>query len=138
MGHDFHLHAVELQNTGPFTHLALASLVVFAPGLLAKLVQSQMLVMGDMSLGGTVMPVQSLTECLQVAFDAVAKKVVLPMSSAVDISTILAVPQESGLCYLKFSYFGLFAILGIPCVISRLQVNPHGYVRVDCGGDTLS
>lgn len=38
--HDFHLHAVELQNTGPFTHLALASLVVFSSGLLGKPVQS--------------------------------------------------------------------------------------------------
>ncbi len=90
MDHDFHLHAVELQNTGPFTHLALASLAVFASGLLGKPVQSQMVVMGDMSLGGTVTPVQSLAECLQVAFDAGAKKVALPMSSAVDIPTIPA------------------------------------------------
>ena len=34
--HDFHLHAVELQNTGPFSHLALSSLVAFASGLLGK------------------------------------------------------------------------------------------------------
>jgi ATP-dependent Lon protease len=86
--HDFHLHAVELQNTGPFTHLALAGLVAFASGLLGKPVQSQMVVLGDMSLGGSVTPVQSLAECLQVAFDAGAKKVALPMSSAADISTI--------------------------------------------------
>ena len=86
--HDFHLHAVELQNTGPFTHLALSSLVVFASGLLGKPVQSQMVVMGDMSLGGTVTPVASVAECLQVAFDAGAKKVALPMSSAVDIPSI--------------------------------------------------
>lgn len=86
--HDFHIHAVELQNTGPFTHLALASLVAFASGLLGKPVQNQMVVMGDMSLGGSVTPVQSIAECLQVAFDAGAKKVSLPMSSAVDIPTI--------------------------------------------------
>jgi len=88
--HDFHIHAVELQNTGPFTHLALASLVAFASGLLGKPVQSQMVVMGDMSLGGSVTPVESIAECLQVAFDAGAKKVCLPMSSAVDIPTIPA------------------------------------------------
>jgi ATP-dependent Lon protease len=86
--HDFHLHAVELQNTGPFTHLALAGLVAFASGLLGKPVQSQMVVLGDMSLGGSVTPVESLAECLQVAFDAGAKKVALPMSSAADIPTI--------------------------------------------------
>ena len=88
--HDFHLHAVELQNTGPLTHLSLASLVVFSSGLLGKPVQNQMVVMGDMSLGGSVTPVESIAECLQVAFDAGAKKVALPMSSAVDIPTIPA------------------------------------------------
>ena len=88
--HDFHIHAVELQNTGPFTHLALASLVAFSSGLLGRPVLNQMVVMGDMSLGGSVTPVQSIAECLQVAFDAGAKKVCLPMSSAIDIPTIPA------------------------------------------------
>ena len=86
--HDFHLHIVELQNTGPLNNLALSSLVAFASGLLGKSVQSQMVVLGDMSLGGSVTPVASLAECLQVAFDAGAKKVALPMSSAADIPTI--------------------------------------------------
>jgi ATP-dependent Lon protease len=88
--HDFHISAVELQNTGPFTHLALASLVAFVSGLLNKPVQSQMVVLGDMSIGGSVTPVENIAECLQVAFDAGAKKVALPMSSAADIPTIPA------------------------------------------------
>ena len=86
--HDFHLHVVELQNTGPLSHLALPSLVAFASGLLGRSVQSQMVVLGDMSLGGSVTPVESIAECLQVAFDAGAKKVAMPMSSAADIPTI--------------------------------------------------
>ena len=86
--HDFHLHVVELQNTGPLSHLALPSLVAFASGLLGRSVQSHMVVLGDMSLGGSVTPVESIAECLQVAFDAGAKKVALPMSSAADIPTI--------------------------------------------------
>src|SRR5690554_5201061 len=86
--HDFHLHVVELQNTGPLSHLALPSLVAFASSLLGRSVQSQMVVLGDMSLGGSVTPVESIAECLQVAFDAGAKKVALPMSSAADIPTI--------------------------------------------------
>tara|TARA_Y100000296_G_scaffold42912_1_gene49360 strand:- start:607 stop:2646 length:2040 start_codon:yes stop_codon:yes gene_type:complete len=88
--HDFHLHVVELQNTGPLNNLALSSLVAFASGLLGKPLQNQMVVLGDMSLGGSVTPVESLAECLQVAFDAGAKKVALPMSSAADIPTIPA------------------------------------------------
>lgn len=86
--HDFHLHVVELQGTGLLTHLALPSLVAFSSGLLGRPVQNQMVVLGDMSLGGSVTPVESIAECLQVAFDAGAKKVALPMSSAVDIPTI--------------------------------------------------
>lgn len=86
--HDFHLQVVDLQNTGPLNHLALPALVAFCSGLLGKSVQSQMVVLGDMSLGGSVTPVESIAECLQVAFDAGAKRVALPMSSAVDIPTI--------------------------------------------------
>lgn len=88
MDHDFHVSIVELQNTGANAHLGLASLVAFASGLLGKPIQSQMVVLGDMSLGGSVTPVQSIAECLQVAFDAGAKRVALPMSSAADIPKI--------------------------------------------------
>ena len=88
--HDFHVSVVELQNTGPNAHLGLASLVAFASGLLGKPVQSQMVVLGDMSLGGSVTPVQSIADCLQVAFDAGGKRVALPMSNAADIATIPA------------------------------------------------
>ncbi len=90
MDHDFHLHVVELQNSGPLNHMALASLVAFASALMGKPAQGQMVVLGDMSLGGSVAPVQSIAECLQVAFDAGGKRVTLPMSSAVDIPTIPA------------------------------------------------
>ena len=47
-------------------------------------------VLGDMSLGGNITPVESIAECLQVAFDAGGKRVALPMSSAKDIPTIPA------------------------------------------------
>jgi ATP-dependent Lon protease len=88
--HDFHLHVVEMQNTGPLKNLALVSLVAFASGLLGRPLQQQMVVLGDMSLGGSVTPVESLAESLQVAFDAGAKKVAIPMTSAADIPTIPA------------------------------------------------
>lgn len=88
--HDFHLHVVELQNTGPLNNMALVSLVAFASGLLGKPAQSQMVVLGDMSLGGSITPVESIAECLQVAFDAGGKRVALPMSSAMDIPSIPA------------------------------------------------
>jgi ATP-dependent Lon protease len=47
-----------------------------------------MVVLGNMSLGGSVVPVENLAGSLQVAFDAGAKRVLLPMSSVGDIPTI--------------------------------------------------
>jgi ATP-dependent Lon protease len=41
-----------------------------------------------MSLGGSIIPVQNLAESLQVAFDAGAKRLLLPMASVSDIPTI--------------------------------------------------
>jgi ATP-dependent Lon protease len=112
--HDFHLHVVELQNTGPLTHMALPSLVAFASGLMGRPAQGQMVVLGDMSLGGSITPVESIAECLQVAFDAGGKRVCLPMSSAKDIPVI---PAE---LFTKFqtSFYGepveaVFKALGV-------------------------
>lgn len=86
--HDFHLHLVELQNNGTPDALTLASFIALCSATLTKPVQSQIAVMGDMSLGGTVVQVRNLAECLQVAFDAGAKRILLPMSSVIDIPTV--------------------------------------------------
>ena len=86
--HNFHLHVVELQNTGPTTAMTLATFVALCSGILGKPVQSQMAVLGSMSLGGSIIPVESLAESLQVAFDAGAKRILLPMASVGDIPTI--------------------------------------------------
>ena len=86
--HDFHLHVVELQNTGPTTAMTLATFVALCSGILGKPVQSQMVVFGSMSLGGSIVPVENLAGSLQAAFDAGAKRILLPMASVGDIPTI--------------------------------------------------
>ncbi len=53
--------------------------------------QNQMIVLGDMSLGGNIIPAENMAEALQVGMDAGAKKVLLPMANAKDIP---AVPAE--------------------------------------------
>ncbi len=42
----------------------------------------------DMSLGGSINPVESLADALQVAADSGAKRLLLPMASVTDIATI--------------------------------------------------
>ena len=86
--HDFHLQLVELQSVGAPQSLTLASFIALCSAALGRPIQSQMAVMGDMSLGGSVIQVRNLAESLQVAFDAGAKKILLPMSSVVDIPTV--------------------------------------------------
>ena len=86
--HNFHLHVVELQNTGPNTAMTLTTFVALCSGILGKPVQSQMVVLGSMSLGGSIIPVENLAESLQVAFDAGAKRILLPMASVGDIPTV--------------------------------------------------
>ena len=73
-----------------------------------------MVVLGGMSLGGTIIPVTNLAESLQTAFDAGAKKILLPMSSVGDIPTV---PGE---LFAKFqiSFYsdpvdGVFKALGV-------------------------
>jgi ATP-dependent Lon protease len=81
--HDYHLHVVELQNSGPTTAMTLATFVALCSRALSKPLQPQMVV-----LGGNIVPVENLAESLQVAFDAGAKRLLLPMASVKDIPTI--------------------------------------------------
>jgi ATP-dependent Lon protease len=85
---DFHLHIVESHNTGPSTTLTLAAYVALCSALVGKAVEAQLVVLGTMSLGGNIVPVENLAESLQVAADAGAKRLLLPMASVGDIPTI--------------------------------------------------
>jgi ATP-dependent Lon protease len=89
--HDYHLHVVELHNTGAARAMTLPGFVVLCSGLLGKPIQGQMVVLGDMSLGGSIIPVENLAETLQVAFNAGAKRILIPMSS---VGAIASVPAE--------------------------------------------
>jgi len=55
---------------------------------MGKPVQSRMIILGNMSLGGTIEKASNLAETLQVAFDAGARRILIPMSSVGDIPTI--------------------------------------------------
>lgn len=87
---DIQLSVVELMNVGAPKTLTLAGLVAMSSALTGKSVQSQMVVLGEMSLGGNVQKVDGLAETLQLALDAGARKVLLPMANAADIATVPA------------------------------------------------
>ena len=86
--HDYHLHVVESHNTGPSTALTMAAYVALCSAVVGKPLESRMVVLGSMSLGGNIVPVENLAESLQVAADAGAKRLLIPMASVGDIATI--------------------------------------------------
>lgn len=85
---DYHIHLVDFYNAGPSEHLALAGFVCLCSGLLGKPIQSQMVILGNISLGGSIEPARSLAESLQIALDSGGKRLLLPMSSVGDIPSV--------------------------------------------------
>jgi len=85
---NFLMHVADCQGVGSTPELALCAFVALCGASLRKPVQSQMCVLGNMSIGGTISKVDELANTLQVCFDAGAKKILLPMSSAADIGTV--------------------------------------------------
>jgi ATP-dependent Lon protease len=86
--HNYHIHVVELQNSGSSDSLTLAAVVALASALMKKNVQSQLVVLGSMSLGGNIIPAENLAESMRVALDSGAKRILVPSSSVSDIQTI--------------------------------------------------
>ncbi len=85
---DYLMHVVDIHGVGLTSELALAAFVALCSGGVSRPCQSQLAILGSMSIGGTINKVEELANVLQVCFDAGAKKVLLPMSSAADIGTV--------------------------------------------------
>jgi len=68
--------------------LALPTLIAICSIALGKPVQSSLVVLGDISISGTMMKAPELANTLQAALDAGAKKVLLPSTSFADFATV--------------------------------------------------
>ncbi len=85
---DYLLHIEDLQGNGPSKDISLASFVAMCSSVLKKPMQGSLVILGSMSIGGTIGKVEELANTLQVCFDSGAKKILLPMSSVGDISSV--------------------------------------------------
>jgi ATP-dependent Lon protease len=85
---DYHMHLVDYYNAGPSEAFALAGFVSLCSGALGKALQGQLVLLGNMSLGGNVEQARSLAESLQIAFDNGGKRLLMPMSSVSDIPSV--------------------------------------------------
>ena len=85
---DYLLHIEDLQGVGASKGVSLAAFVAMCSSALKKSMQGSLVILGSMSIGGTISKVDELANTLQVCFDSGAKKILLPMSSAGDISNV--------------------------------------------------
>lgn len=68
--------------------LALPTLIALCSIVLGKPAFSTLAILGEISISGTLIKVDDLANALQVCLDSGAKKVLLPITSAVDLGTI--------------------------------------------------
>ncbi len=87
---DYIINYQDLQGIGMTDKLALATLIALSSIALGKPVSSNLVVLGEISIAGTLIKVDELANSLQVCLDSGAKKVLLPITLAADISTVPA------------------------------------------------
>jgi ATP-dependent Lon protease len=87
---DYIMDVQDMNGIGMTKNLSLASVVAICSVALGKPVVSSAVVLGNFSIGGTVMKVEELANTLQVCLDSGAKKVLLPITSAVDLGSVPA------------------------------------------------
>lgn len=85
---DYLMHISDLQGIGLTDELAIAELIGLCSGALDKPVQESTVVIGNMTVGGTIAKVEEFANVLQVCVDAGAKKVLIPASSVMDLQTV--------------------------------------------------
>ncbi len=71
-------------------NLTLATLIAICSASLGKPAISSLAILGDISISGTILKVEELANVLQVCLDSGVKKVLLPITSAVDMGTVPA------------------------------------------------
>ena len=87
---DYIINYQDLQGIGMTETLALPTLVALCSVALSRPVQSSMAILGEMSIGGTLLKVDELANTLQVCLDSGAKKILMPAVSMPELATVPA------------------------------------------------
>lgn len=85
---DYIINYQDLQGIGMTGKLALPTLIALCSVALTKPVQSSLVVLGEISISGTMIKVDELASTLQVCLDSGAKRVLIPSTSFVDFATV--------------------------------------------------
>ena len=85
---DFEQIRQDMQGIGMTGNLALPTLIAICSAALGKTPLNSLAILGEISIGGTLIKVDELASTLQVCLDSGAKKVLLPITSAGDLGTV--------------------------------------------------
>lgn len=85
---DYLVNIQDMIGIGMTTGLTLSTIIAISSIALGKPTITSMVVLGDISIGGTLIKVEELANTLQVCLDSGAKKVLLPLTSAGDLGTV--------------------------------------------------
>ena len=85
---DYNINYQDLQGIGITDKLALPTVISICSIALNRPTQSSLVVLGEISIAGTMIKVDELANALQVCLDSGAKKILLPITSAADMGTV--------------------------------------------------
>lgn len=87
---EMHMKATDINGLGTLSGLELCVFVSLVSGLTNRSLLPQMCVLGSMSIGGSIIPTANLPGALQIAHDAGAKRILIPMADMVNFSKVPA------------------------------------------------
>ena len=85
---DYIINYQDLNGVGMTKYLTLPTVIAIASAALNKPTLSSLAVLGDISISGSIFKVEELANTLQVCLDSGAKKILLPITSAIDMATV--------------------------------------------------
>lgn len=88
LDYDLHVQVVNLMQAKEGSETGVAFFIAILSALMSKPVVEQLVILGEMSIHGTLLKIDKLTERLQLAMDNGAKKVMLPAENKRDFADI--------------------------------------------------
>lgn len=111
---DYLVNVQDMNGIGMTSNLTLPTLIALCSAALDKPAVNSVVVLGDLSIGGTIIKVEELANVLQVCLDSGAKKILLPLSSAADLGTAPAeLIGAFNLIFYSSAEDAVFKVLGV-------------------------
>ena len=88
VNNDYVVNYQDMKGIGMTSDLTLATLIAICSAALNKPIISSAVILGNLSIGGTIIKVSELANILQVCLDSGAKKILLPITSASDLASV--------------------------------------------------